>query len=60
MKNIILKTIGYIMGILFIFSVSALDSESNIPYIVCIVSAAYLALFAYANNVFFWQQEDEE
>lgn len=59
MKNFILKTIGYIMGLLLILSISALDSDSNIPYITCIISASYLALFAYANKMFYWQQEEE-
>ncbi len=49
-KNIILKAVAWIMGILFLVSACALDSESWIPHIVCFVSLIWLALFAYANG----------
>lgn len=52
MKNKILKTTAAIMGILFLVSGCALDSISWIPFVVCGVSGAWLALFAYANNMF--------
>lgn len=57
MRKIILKTIAAIMGILFIVSGCMLDSASWIPYIVCVISAAWLALFAYANKMFYWQED---
>lgn len=57
MKKIILKTTAAIMGILFILSGCALDSDSWIPYIVCYGSGAWLALFAYANGMFYGQEE---
>lgn len=50
LKNIILKTVAYIMVFLFLVAGCALDSDSWIPHIVCIVSLLWLALFAYANG----------
>ena len=53
MKNFILKTISYIMGLVFIFCASAIDSYYNTPFIIgCIVSGLWLTLFGYANGVF--------
>lgn len=53
MKNIILKTISYIMGFVFIVCVSAIDSYYNTTFIIgCVVSGAWLTLFGYANGVF--------
>lgn len=49
-KNKILKATAWIMGILFLVSACALDSDSWIPHIVCMVSLLWLALFAYANG----------
>lgn len=57
MKNIILKTTAYIMGILWIVSACALDSASWIPFYVCCGSGAWLVLFAYANKMFTGQEE---
>lgn len=56
MKNIILKTTAYIMGILWILSACMLDSASWLPFWVCCGSGAWLALFAYANGMF--EQEE--
>lgn len=50
MKNKILKTTAYIMFFILIFSASAVDSESNLPVVLCMVSLSWLALFAYANR----------
>lgn len=53
MKNFILKTISYIMGFIFIFCASAIDSYYNTPFIIgCIVSGLWLTLFTYANGGF--------
>lgn len=52
MKNKILKATAWIMGFLFLLSGSALNSISWIPFVVCVGSGAWLALFAYANNMF--------
>lgn len=38
------------MFALFLVSISAMDSDSWIPYIMLFVSLAWLALFAYANG----------
>lgn len=49
-KNIILKIITYIMTVLFILSLIALDSESIIPFITLVLSGGWLALVGYANG----------
>ena len=60
MKNLILKTIAWIAAALLFISGMALDSDSRTPAIVCIVALAYLALFAYANKMFYGQKEDRK
>ena len=57
MKNIILKTTAWIMAAIFVISACALDSESLIPFYLCGGSAAWLILFAYANKMFYGQEE---
>lgn len=49
-KNAILKAFTVFMAVLFLVSATAVDSVSNIPMIVCIVTGAYLGLFIYANR----------
>lgn len=53
MKNKILKFFMGIVGILFVISVCCLDSNSNIPFYVMMLTACIIALFAYANNWFY-------
>lgn len=50
MKNKILKATAYIMAFIFVFSVCAVDSDSIIPSVLCIISLSWLALFALANQ----------
>lgn len=50
MKNVMLKTITYIMIIIFALGAVALDSYSYIPAAMCIVSLCWLAPFAYVNG----------
>lgn len=52
MKNKILKALAYINGFLFLIFACALDSESSIPAIGCMVTGGWLLLFSYANNWF--------
>lgn len=52
MKNFILKTTAAAMGTILILSACFLDSDSWIPFWVCMGAMAWLALFAYANNWF--------
>jgi len=52
LKNTILKVTAWIMVVIFLVSGCALDSASWIPHIVCSLSLAWLALFAYANKQF--------
>lgn len=61
-KNAILKSMAWAMGLIFLISACAIDSPSWVPTILCVVSAAWLALFAYANGmieVYFEEDEQE-
>ena len=49
MRNLILKASSRLAMITLLISFSALDSDSNIPIIVAIVSLAYLGIYIYAN-----------
>ena len=49
-KNRILKTITVTAVILAVLSACCVDSESNIPIIVLMISAAWLFLFCLANG----------
>lgn len=48
-KNTILKGITWCMAVLFIVSVTAIDSPSIIPKITCMASLGWLLLFMLAN-----------
>ena len=48
--NFMLKGITGTMFLLFMFSVSAIDSNSWLPVIMAVVSLLWLAVFAYANG----------
>ena len=50
MKNKILKTITAIAAAAFIFGGVTLDSNSDVPFIVCMVSLVWISLFMYANR----------
>lgn len=52
MKNKVLKTIGYIVGITWLFTACALDDEvyGMTMLFINVLCMAYLALFAWANN----------
>ena len=56
--NFILKSITWIAGILFLLSACAIDSPSWIPTIVCVVSMAWLGVFAYANRDMEFEEGD--
>ncbi len=51
-KNKILKAWAYINFTIFLVAACAIDSESWIPTYICIITGAWLSLFAYANNWF--------
>ena len=51
MKKMI-RIANWVMGLMFIFSASAIDTESYIPYIMVLVSGAYLLVLTIANNFF--------
>lgn len=51
-KNIVIKTITYISGIVFMISVCSVDSESWIPIAPMIVSGLWLTVYAYCNGYF--------
>jgi len=50
MKNAILKTITAIMIFIFLLGAACLDSISNVPAVMCVVSLCWLAPFAYVNG----------
>ena len=49
-KNIVLKTITWIMAIAFILAACAVDSESIIPAIICGVSLTWLVPITLINH----------
>ena len=51
MKKII-RIANWVMGLMFIFAASAIDTENYIPYIMVFVSGAYLLVLTIANNFF--------
>lgn len=54
MKNKVLKTINVIMGFVWVFCVSAIDSYYNVPFIIgTLVSSVWFFLFAKANGYFY-------
>lgn len=50
MKNKILKTITFIMAVLFVMAASGIDADAKANYIVCVVSLAWGCLFLLANR----------
>lgn len=50
-KNCILKGTAMLASVTFIMSACCLDSESWLPFILCMVSMTWLAVFAYANGL---------
>lgn len=52
MKNKVLKTIGYIVGITWLFTACDLDDEvyGMTMLFINVLCTAYLALFSWANN----------
>ncbi|WPB45831.1 hypothetical protein KPGFFKBI_01186 [[Clostridium] scindens] len=51
-KNTVLKTIGWINLIVFLYFACCLGADSWIPFVACCITGTYLALFAYANDFF--------
>ena len=49
LKNVILKGITAFAGINCAFWGCAIDSESMIPFWICLICSGWLLLFAYAN-----------
>ena len=50
-KNVVLKSISVLAFCLFILGGISLDSFSNIPYIMCIISLLWLVPFGIANRI---------
>lgn len=51
MKKMI-RIANWVMGLMFIFAASAIDTESYIQYIMVFVSGAYLLVLIIANKFF--------
>ena len=49
MKNEILQAINIIVAIVFCVFATALDSESNIPFVICVACAIWMVLMLIAN-----------
>lgn len=49
-KNKILKTITFIIAVLFLLSASGIDADKYINYIVCVISLAWCVLFLLTNR----------
>lgn len=58
MKNKVLITIGYLVGIMWIVSACAIDSESLAPAFINLGCTLYLGLFSYANN--WWNGKEDD
>lgn len=52
LKDTILKIITWLNFLSLLIFGCALDSDSWIPFIICCINIAWLALFGYANNWF--------
>lgn len=48
-KNFILKTVAWINFLVFLYFACWIDVDSWIPFIICCITGAYLAIFVYAN-----------
>ena len=51
LKNFILKSITFLSTLAFLFGAMALDSHSNLPYILCVAALTWLVPFVYVNVV---------
>lgn len=66
MKNKVLKTIAYIVGITWMFTACAIDDEvyGMTMFFINALCTAYLALFSWANNWWYdmkdYYEDDEE
>ena len=60
MKNLVLKTIIYLLLLIFLFSASCLDSISWVPAIICVVSLGLLLLFLLVNLEWIAMYEDSK
>lgn len=63
-KNAVLISISFLMGVIWVFSVSLIDSFSFLPFAGFIVSSIWLSLFAMANGwmdlEYYEKGEDED
>lgn len=50
LKNRIIKTVTFVMAVLFILATTAADSEWIVPKVVMIATEIYLLLFLIANR----------
>lgn len=62
-KNAVLISISIVMGVIWVFSVSLIDSFRFLPFAGLIVSSIWLSLFAMANgwmDLDYYDEEDGE
>lgn len=60
LKNKILKVTITLAVVAFFIFATALDSQSDIPFIVCTVCITYLGVFAYANREWLRKRKEED
>lgn len=59
-KNKILKATITLAVVAFFIFATALDSQSNIPFVICLVCMLYIGVFAYANREWLHKRKEED
>ena len=60
LKNKILKATITLAVVAFFIFATALDSQSNIPFVICLVCMLYIGVFAYANREWLRKRKEED
>lgn len=60
LKNKILKATITLAVVAFFIFATALDSQSNIPFVICLVCMLYIGVFAYANREWVHKRKEED
>lgn len=60
LKNKILKVTITLAVVAFFIFATALDSQSNIPFVICLVCMLYIGVFAYANREWLHKRKEED
>lgn len=60
LKNKILKATITLAVVAFFIFATALDSQSDIPFVICLVCMLYIGVFAYANREWLHKRKEED